>query len=107
MYRLIRFHLNHGRIGRLFTLVLLVMALAIMFEPVGGSKRQVCGDTNGDGRINNNDLLYLIYFLFWSGPPPSPGTADVDCNGAIEIADVIYFVNAIFQDGPEVCAGCP
>jgi hypothetical protein len=66
-----------------------------------------CGDANGDGEIDIEDVVYLINYLFISGPPPQcqPSTAcgDVNKDGQVNIADVVYLINYLFIHGPEPC----
>jgi rhodanese-related sulfurtransferase len=61
----------------------------------------VRGDANGDGEINIADVVYLVNYLFTSGPAPVPLEAgDANCDAVINIADVIYLVNYLFIGGP-------
>jgi C1A family cysteine protease len=66
-----------------------------------------CGDANGDKEIDIADVVYLINYLFISGPPPQcqPVTAcgDVNKDGQVDITDVIYLINYLFINGPEPC----
>jgi hypothetical protein len=63
------------------------------------------GDANADGKINVNDVVYLINYLFMSGPPPIPLEAgDVNCDGKIDVKDVVYLINFLFVPGsPPPC----
>jgi streptogramin lyase len=62
------------------------------------------GDVNGDGVINAADVVYLINYLFISGPAPVPLEAgDVNCDGTINAADVVYLINYLFIGGPPPC----
>ena len=49
-----------------------------------------CGDVNNDGSVNVADLTYLIDYLFFGGPVPVPYhcTADVNCDGIVDLTDV-------------------
>jgi hypothetical protein len=59
------------------------------------------GDANGDGVINSADVVYLINYLFRSGPAPDPLEAgDANCDGVVDPADVVYLLNYLFRDGP-------
>ncbi len=65
----------------------------------------VIGDANRDRAINIADAVYLITYIFRSGPPPDPAsTGDADCSGACNIGDAVYLINYIFRGGPE--PGC-
>ncbi|MCK4385295.1 MAG: hypothetical protein KAW52_03440 [candidate division Zixibacteria bacterium] len=61
----------------------------------------IYGDANGDSLIDVTDVVFLINYLFESGPPPYPLAAgDCDCSGALDIVDVVYLINYLFSDGP-------
>ncbi len=63
------------------------------------------GDANGDWTINVGDPVYLIDYIFRSGPAPDPIEAgDSNCDGVINIGDAVYLVNFIFRGGP--APGC-
>lgn len=61
----------------------------------------VCGDANGDENINIGDAVFLITYIFKSGPAPDPIEAG-DANGdtSVNIGDAVYLVNHIFNGGP-------
>lgn len=59
------------------------------------------GDPSADGVINSADIVYLINYLFISGPEPCPMEAgDANCDGVINSADVVYLINYLFIGGP-------
>lgn len=61
----------------------------------------VPGDADGSGIVDIDDVVYLITFIFASGPAPEPyESGDVDCSGMIDIDDVVYLITYIFQSGP-------
>jgi hypothetical protein len=66
------------------------------------------GDVNIDGFITAGDIIYMVNFVFKSGPPPNPIVAagDVNCDGNDTAADVIYLVNMVFKSGPPPCDVC-
>ncbi len=69
------------------------------------------GDVNYDDAelIDISDLLYLIDFMFQSGPAPVCfEEADIDASGSepLDISDLIYLIDYMFRDGPEPPA-CP
>jgi hypothetical protein len=73
----------------------------------------LCGDADGSGgdpAVDIDDVVYLINYIFASGPPPDPIEAgDVNCNGGdvpVDIDDVVYLINYVFAGGPEPCADC-
>ena len=61
----------------------------------------ILGDANGDGLIDVGDVVYLINYLFKSGPTPNPiQAADATCDGNVDVADVVYLINYLFKSGP-------
>ena len=69
-----------------------------------GCPGYVRGDANSDGEISIGDIVYLINFLFKSGPAPNPLPAG-DCNGDgnVDVGDVVYLINYLFKGGPPPC----
>jgi hypothetical protein len=58
------------------------------------------GDVNGDGNIDLGDVVYLINYLWKSGPPPDPYEAgDTNCDGTISISDIVYIINYLYHGG--------
>jgi len=65
-----------------------------------------CGDVNVSGFVDIDDVVWLIGYIFSSGPAPEPiESGDVDLSGGIDIDDVVYLVYYVFLGGPEPCAG--
>ncbi len=67
-----------------------------------------CGDANGDGIINIQDVVYLINFKYLIPPGPAPkplAAGDVNCDGIINIQDVVYLINFkyLIPPGPPPC----
>jgi hypothetical protein len=64
------------------------------------------GDTNQDNIINVTDVVYLINYLFTSGPPPTVfKSGDVNNDNQVNVTDVVYLINYLFVGGPPP-AGC-
>ncbi|HEX9916597.1 MAG TPA: dockerin type I repeat-containing protein, partial [candidate division Zixibacteria bacterium] len=63
------------------------------------------GDANGDTRVTVSDVVYLINYLFKSGPPPIPEqiVGDANCDGKATVSDVVYLINYLFKSGPPPC----
>jgi len=62
------------------------------------------GDANGDGVVNIADAVYIINYLFQSGPAPDPlSVGDLNCDGEVNIADVVCLINYLFTGGPLPC----
>jgi hypothetical protein len=63
----------------------------------------LCGDANGDGIVDIADVVYLIDYLFISGPVPEPSVAgDANCDGMVDVADIVYLINSLFLGGSEL-----
>lgn len=61
----------------------------------------VRGDDNGDGVIAFGDVVYLIDYLFKSGPSPDPlWIGDVIYDEVLDIEDVVYLIKYLFKGGP-------
>jgi hypothetical protein len=59
------------------------------------------GDLNGDGAVNIGDVIFLINYLYTSGPAPEPfKLGDVNCNNEVNVADVVFLINYLFKNGP-------
>ncbi len=59
------------------------------------------GDANSDGSINIADAMYIINYLFLSGPAPNPMDAgDANCDGGVDVGDAVYIINFLFTGGP-------
>ncbi|MGB5138745.1 MAG: Ig-like domain-containing protein [Candidatus Zixiibacteriota bacterium] len=68
----------------------------------------VCGDADGNLIVSISDGVYLINYIFASGPAPiTPRGGDPDCNGLTSISDAVYLINYIFASGPAPCFSCP
>lgn len=79
--------------------------------PTALGKYPVCflrqGDPNGDDLINITDAVYLIQYIFNSGPAPVLLTAgDVNDDSLVNITDAVYLVQYIFNSGPEPVGCC-
>jgi hypothetical protein len=61
----------------------------------------LCGDSNGDGRVNIPDLVYLYNYIFLGGPPMIPiiECGDADYSGSVNISDLMFVMNFIFGGG--------
>jgi hypothetical protein len=63
------------------------------------------GDCNADGNTTSADIIYLVNYVFKSGPDtPVSGHGDVNCSGTVTSADVIYLVNYVFKSGLSPCS---
>lgn len=64
-----------------------------------------CGDANSNDVVDVGDVVYVINYLFKSGPTPKPiQAADSNCDGNVDVGDVVYLINYLFKGGlPPVC----
>jgi hypothetical protein len=63
------------------------------------------GDTNGDDIINVGDIVYLVSYLYKSGPAPDPvSVGDCNCDEIVNVGDIVFLVSYLYKGGPEpVC----
>jgi hypothetical protein len=65
------------------------------------------GDADADGTVTISDAVYLITYIFSSGPAPEPMAAgDVNADCMDNISDAVYLINYIFGGGPAPLPGC-
>jgi hypothetical protein len=66
-----------------------------------GKCKYITGDADGSGQVDIDDVVYLIAYIFSSGPEPVPyESGDADCSGGVDIDDVVYVIAYIFSSGP-------
>jgi len=60
-----------------------------------------CGNLNGDNTVSISDVVYLINFIFKSGPAPAALCwAEINNDGILNLQDVVYLINYMFRAGP-------
>jgi hypothetical protein len=67
----------------------------------------VWGDANGGGDVEVGDIVYLVNYLYKSGPAPVPsqcGDPNDDC--VVNVADIVYLLNYLYRGGNAPLAGC-
>ncbi|MGB2696997.1 MAG: C1 family peptidase [Candidatus Zixiibacteriota bacterium] len=70
-----------------------------------GVQKYLAGDADGNGEVQIQDAVYLVNYIFKSGPEPAPvESGDSNCDGECEVSDVVYLINYLFRSGPEPCA---
>jgi hypothetical protein len=61
----------------------------------------VCGDCNGDRIIDLGDAVYLVNYLYKSGPSPDPvESGNCNCDETVDLGDVVHLLNFLFKSGP-------
>ena len=60
------------------------------------------GDVNNDSLVSIADVVYLVNYLFQSGPDPMPApiVGDSNCDDVVSISDAVYLINYLFRSGP-------
>ena len=65
---------------------------------IGGEEHP--GDVDHTGSVDVDDVIFLINYIFVSGPPPDPyDVGDVNCSGLVDIDDAIHLIGYIFAGG--------
>jgi hypothetical protein len=65
------------------------------------------GNCDGLGALNMLDILYLISFLYKSGPAPVPYmlcSGDADCDCTTNMLDILYLIGFLYKSGPAPCS---
>jgi hypothetical protein len=83
--------------------------LAVDWQPVTFAVTAcpvLMGDVNQDGVVQSSDLIYMVNYIFKSGPEPIPirAVGDVNCTGGLGGSDIIFLVNYMFKGGSAPCA---
>jgi len=63
------------------------------------------GDVDNSGQIDSLDIDYLLSYLNYGGPAPTPipELGDVDCSDVINNLDLSFLINYITNSGPSPC----
>jgi len=85
-----------------------VDTLAVGYSPVFEKRTFVIskctytpGDPNYDGKTDIVDVVYLVNYLFRSGPGPCvQNSGDASCDGEVNVVDVVYLIGYLFKGGP-------
>ena len=90
-----------GGSGKVMRQTVTVLSGVIILIATATSFAAVCGDSNGDQTVNIGDAVYMVNYIFKSGPAPEPLEAgDVNSDGARNVGDAVYIINYIFKSGP-------
>jgi hypothetical protein len=62
----------------------------------------LCGDCDGSGEVDLDDVVYTLNFIFNGGPAPDPlEVGDVNATETVDIDDAVYLIEYLFMGGPE------
>ncbi len=68
----------------------------------------MCGDVNVSGRVDIGDAVYMVNYIFASGPAPRDRSlGDVNCNNRTDVSDIVSLINFFFASGFAPCTFCP
>ncbi len=68
---------------------------------------EICGNADGIGTIDMDDIVFLIAYIYNQGPSPELFQAgDINCDGKIDLLDVVGLVNFVFKGGAAPCSDC-
>jgi hypothetical protein len=82
-------------ISSVFCAVLALLSAGLLAPPA----EAIPGDVNGDGGVGSADMIYLISYLFHSGPPPpNPIDADMDGSPGINMGDLLQLIGHLFLE---------
>ncbi|MBU0984771.1 MAG: hypothetical protein KKA42_12920, partial [candidate division Zixibacteria bacterium] len=63
-----------------------------------------CGDCSGDDVVDMNDIMCMENFYFFFGAAPVPLiSGDANCDGYVNIADIVYISDYLYRGGPAPC----
>jgi len=71
---------------------------------LGGEPCYTCGDIDGDGVVSDSDVTALVNVYFHGDTLlVTPNAGDVDCDGEITIADIVYLSYFLHGVIPNLC----
>ncbi len=74
---------------------------------MSNDEQTICGDANGNGKVDHSDLTYIIAYLYASGPEPIPlCSGDANGDGCVNIADLTYLLVYLYGGGAAPVPGC-
>ncbi len=70
------------------------------WSPVTSIEIGAPGDANHDAAVNVGDAVYIINYVFKSGPAPQPqASGDANCDSAVNVGDAVSIINYVFKGG--------
>jgi len=66
------------------------------------AQEYICGDADGDGILNIQDLMVYYNYMFRTGDaPPEPDAADMDSISGMTLNDAAYFTYSHYDEGED------
>jgi len=83
-------------------------SLDLAFVITGEPPAVICGDVNNDGIVNIGDVVYMVGYLYKSGPAPipMPCVGDVNNDDIVNVGDIVYLVAYLYKGGPAPDPNC-
>jgi len=81
--------------------ILLSLAIAIAFlslTPIAAADPYVCGDVDGSGGIDIDDVVFLIAYIFSGGPAPDPWCCQSGCPPTVTDYDGNVYQTVLIGD---------
>lgn len=67
----------------------------------------VPGDANDDSLVNVGDVVFLVNYLYRSGPDLCVmGAADPNADCRVDVGDIVYLINFLYREGSPPSSGC-
>jgi hypothetical protein len=89
-----------------------ILTFVTGLEPIGFTPQFVsqcfhmsaylCGDIDGNGKVDIVDVVYLTNYLLKSGPDPV-FKGDVNCDALVNMPDAVYLVYYVLKSGLPPC----
>jgi hypothetical protein len=65
-----------------------------------GGEEYICGDANGDEKVDLLDILFLITYKFKGGSAPDPLlSGDANNDGKVDLLDILFLISYKFKGG--------
>jgi hypothetical protein len=84
-----------------------IYAKGICTNGFGSAAFPQCGDANWSGGVNLADVIYILDYIFGSGPEPvDPRNGDVNCDGHLSMSDCVSLIFYLYAGASAPCSRC-